>query len=69
MEELETHWVPPLAPLVFDHAVIVESRAQYVILDIGNFKVRLCLFNVYAPNLPTPRHHVWIELGKLGELS
>ena len=53
-----------LAPLVFDHAVIAESRAQYVILDIGNFKVRLCLINVYAPNLPTPRHHVWIQLGK-----
>lgn len=51
---------PKIAPYVVDSGVIIESRAQFVIIDIADIKIGV--LNIYAPNDTASRARFWATL-------
>ena len=46
---------------MLDCRVLVEGRAQYIILMVSDFK--LGFLNIYAPNLEGARKEFWFKIG------
>ena len=40
---------PPLTPFIVDQGIVLDFRAQYIILEID--KMKIGVLNLYAPNL------------------
>lgn len=49
-----------LVPFIVDSGVLIEGRAQFVILDIHN--TRIGTLNIYAPNHTAARAQFWTRL-------
>ncbi|KAG0595816.1 hypothetical protein M758_UG200300 [Ceratodon purpureus] len=49
-----------MAPHIIQNGVIIEGRAQYIILELGSH--RIGILNLYAPNLPGQRQRFWAQL-------
>ena len=41
---------PLFTPFIVDHRVVIDSRAQFIMLEI--YKMKIGILNIYTPNLP-----------------